>query len=117
MLGYDIVANLKFKGTPPPLGLIARTVDSSHILDEFISGIDKNIRVQSGCKRISVQKWERTFYERMTYGEIFWSLVNDTDSTFGEKLEIWEGGFRVRTIMIIRLEENNQVLGIIDIES
>lgn len=117
MLGYDTPKNLKFKGTPAPLGLITKALDSSHKLDEFISGLDKNIRVQSGCKQISVEKWKKRFYEGITYGEVFWSLVNDTDSTYGEHLEIWEGGFRVRTMMVIRIQQNDQIIGIIDVDS
>jgi hypothetical protein len=116
MLGYDIPKNLKFKGNPPSLGLIVKALDSSQKLEEFISGIDKNVRVQAGCKRTSVQKWKRGFYDWITYGEIYWSMVDDTNLTFAEHLEIWEGGSLVRTIMIIRLEENNEVIGIIDIE-
>jgi hypothetical protein len=117
MLGYDLHQKIKSGKDNKTIGLIAKALKDPKSLDSLIASIPKKSKVQMGCNSISPKKWRAIFYEGSVDGEMFWSLVDDTENSYGEYLELWEGGYRVRTILIIRNYENNLILGVIDIDS
>jgi len=100
----------------PRLGMIVKCLDDKNSLDSLVSYLDKDVKIVTSDGSKSQKRWKDQFYESISYGEVFWSLENDAKGTFRERLEVWEGGQRVRTILIIRSELTERILGIADVD-
>ena len=64
----------------------------------------------------SLKKWRSIFYDRELNGEIYWTLCNLDQVLYYEKLEIWEGGSLLRTIVIFRIQGSDKITGIADLQ-
>lgn len=98
------------------IGMIVKCLEDKNVLDSLVSCLDKDVKIVTSDGSKSQKRWKDQFYESVSYGEVFWSLENDVKGTFRERLEVWEGGQRVRTILIIRSESTERILGIVDVD-
>lgn len=98
------------------LGFICRGLFNPAYHDSFLQDVPKNIMVVTETSKMNLKKWKSRLKSPFEPGEVLWSLYPESDSTFYERLDIYEGGDVVRSIMVIRDIDSNSILGIVDIK-
>lgn len=98
------------------IGKIVRCLYSSDEFDYYLKNLPKDIKVKTDSKMASLKKWKSIFYDRELDGEIYWTLCNLDQVLYYEKLEIWEGGSLLRTIVIFRIQGSDKITGIADLQ-